>query len=237
MDNYNPEYWVCYSCGGTCECAKCKRRRTAGRKSKDIQVREETLNVPLNRNKSQKLEKRRMKFYDTLSEEEEELQQQLAAEVESFQISVEDDRETLEEQRKHVKVEKEQRIDPIMALKLEITEKIEHNEIIKVEKDTSEIMIVENEEEQEKVAEKIEAETEPHLKEESNNKCLLKKKRFRKPALIDKEDIDDSKIISEVSIDQGKNIILVLNLCLKSFYYTLRCRKRRRAQKGSANEI
>ena len=37
------------------------------------------------------------------------------------------------------------------------------------------------------------------------NKLLLKKKRLRKSAVIDKEDIDDSKIISEVNIDYGKD--------------------------------
>lgn len=173
-----------------------------------MQVREDILNVPANR-KSQKLEKRRIKYYDTISDEEEELEQQIEGDLESFQISVEDDRETLEEKRKQVKVEKEPILDKIISLKQMTTEKVVKKERNK-DKESFEAMIVEAEQDPEIVILQAEGETESHLEEESNNKYLLKKKRFRKPALIDKEDIDDSKIISEVSIDQGNIISLLL---------------------------
>lgn len=72
--NYNPAYWICFSCGGVCECQKCKRRRDAGaRRSQQLSSANEQLSyLQFNRKESKLNEKRRIKYYDTLSEEEEE---------------------------------------------------------------------------------------------------------------------------------------------------------------------
>lgn len=64
MKNYNPDCWICYSCGGACKCIKCSRRRAVGFKvdSDDMMQR--------NPKKAQlkPTEKRRPKFYDPIAE-------------------------------------------------------------------------------------------------------------------------------------------------------------------------
>jgi len=73
LQNYNPECWICYSCGGACECAKCKRRRPTGRKPHDsIKLQEDLLAMQAYKKGSKINEKRRIKYYDTSSDEEDE---------------------------------------------------------------------------------------------------------------------------------------------------------------------
>lgn len=105
--DYNPKFWICFSCGDTCECSKCKRRREAGkRRTKELQNAHEEMQQMQSTKASKLLVKRRIKYYDTLSEDEEEAQQQqFKSSVANFKLEeVEEDLDI--NQRKHVKVEK-----------------------------------------------------------------------------------------------------------------------------------
>ena len=106
--NYNPAYWICFSCGGVCECQKCKRRRDAGaRRSQQLTSASGQLAFyQFNRKTSKLNEKRRIKYYDTLSEEEEEKELQ----SETFQPSRINGQEQdqMDMKRKHLKIESQQ---------------------------------------------------------------------------------------------------------------------------------
>lgn len=90
--DYNPKFWICFSCGGLCECSKCSRRREAGkRRTQAIQnvYGEFQHTAP---KASKLLVKRRIKYYDTLSEDEEEQIQQSQSTGLSFKVEeVEED--------------------------------------------------------------------------------------------------------------------------------------------------
>lgn len=219
MNAYNPEYWVCYSCGGACECEKCKRRRAAGRRNQDaIKAREELLSVQPFRRPQKINEKRRMKFYDTISEDEEEARE-LEEEKETFNVSRLEDEPQIETPKKILKTEQE-----INVVEKESTNSVrgskkkkqkresrrkEKQQLEEAEEEKIEEEKSSEKEESVKVDKKLESiidqevESKSQQTEDSGKKHLLKKKRVRKSAVMDKEDIDDSKIISEVSIDYG----------------------------------
>jgi len=186
---------------------KCKRRRGNGRRTQEIiKVREDLL-LKADKKASRLLEKRRIKYYDTLSEDEEENKMQFES-VDynpDSEFAVQKSGKGLKggRPRKQIKPEYDNANKELGSAtknnKKRLTKK-EMSQQDKTQQDSKE----EEKEEKGIDNEMEEGEEESPSKEESVNKYILKKKRLRKVPAIDKEDIDDSKIISEVNIDYGK---------------------------------
>ena len=173
-----------------------------------MKVREDLFAVRADKKSSKVLEKRRIKFYDMLSDEEEEAEQsktqiEIAESNQEFLVQKSEKGIKGGRPRKQIKPEVDDGINKdSSALNLKNNKKKftkkEMNQQEKLQKlsEEKEDKGIENENE--------EGDEESPTKDESVNKYLLKKKRLRKQPAIDKEDIDDSKIISEVNIDYGK---------------------------------
>jgi len=198
LESYNPECWICYSCGGTCECAKCKRRRPTVRKSQDaFRLQEELLSMQslkkgTTTNKIN--EKRRIKYYDMSSDEENDYFEQEDQHIDHFEPSVKSSGAE-EEVFKVPKVERRGRKKKIK------TEEVKEEVVVKekgekIERRGRKKKGVKQGEEADKEFD-IEEEEEDHEIEEE----IVEKEVVKKSPVMDKGDIDDSKIISEVSID------------------------------------
>jgi len=201
LESYNPECWICYSCGGTCECAKCKRRRPTVRKNQDaFRLQEELLamqSLKKGATTNKINEKRKMKYYDMSSDEENDYFEQ------------EDQSSNFEPPMKNIEAEevfpvpKVERRGRKKKIKTEVVkEEVVKEEVVKekgekIERRGRKKKVVKKEEEI-----KEEAEQELEIEEEEDHHEIEEEKEVvKKSPAMDKGDIDDSKIISEVSID------------------------------------
>ena len=142
-----------------------------------------------------------MKFYDTLTDDEEEEEQFRVAAVETFKASSFEEKFRGSYQEKQIKVD----TSNIPQAQCPSAEKIKAPAPKKIIKPLQEkVQKLKAKEQDDKEDEDEEYKDEQSRnKDGSASKHLLKKKRVRKLPVIDKEDVDDSKIISETSIDFG----------------------------------